>query len=59
VHKQMELWPDPEEPQQTQEIWKSLNHQQQKKVIIALSRLISKSLYLERTNQTREVAHER
>jgi len=58
VHKQMELWPDPEEPQQTQEIWESLKHQQQKKVITALSRLISKSLYLERTNQTREVKHE-
>ena len=58
MHKQMELWPDPEEPQQTQKIWGNLKHQQQKKVITTLSRLISKSLYLERTNQTREVTHE-
>ena len=58
MHKQIELWPDPEEPQQTQEIWENLSHQQQKKVITALSRLISEILCLERTNQTREVKHE-
>jgi len=31
VQKQMEFWPNPKEQQQTQEIWGTLNQQQQKK----------------------------
>lgn len=59
MQKQMEFWPDPEELQQNQAIWESLNHQQKEKIIIALSRLVSKCVYLENTNQTREANHER
>ncbi len=58
MQKQLELWPDPEEPQQTQEIWKTLNHQQQIKIITALSRLVSKCICLEKTNQTKENNHD-
>ena len=59
MRKQIELWPDPEEPSQYQEIWKALNHQQQIKIVTALSRLISKCICLERTNQTKEKNHDR
>jgi len=58
VQKQMEFWPNPKEQQQTQEIWGTLNQQQQKKIIIALSRLVSKYVCLERTNQTREANYD-
>lgn len=58
MQKQMEFWPDLEEQQQTQEIWGSLNQQQQKKTIIALSRLVSKYVCLEKTKQTREANHD-
>lgn len=54
MQKQMEFWPDPEKHQQTQKIWGSFNQQQQQKIIIALSRLVSKYVCLEKTNQTRE-----
>jgi len=54
----MEFWPNPKEQQQTQEIWGTLNQQQQKKIIIALSRLVSKYVCLERTNQTREANYD-
>ena len=47
-----------EEQQQAQEIWESLNHQQQEKIIIALSRLVSKYVCPEKTNQTREANHD-
>lgn len=59
MQKQMEFWPDPKEHQQTQGIWGSLNQQQQKKIITALSRLVSKYVCLERTNQTREAKDDR
>lgn len=55
---QMEFWPDPEELQPIQEIWENLNHQQQKKTIAALSRLIRKCVYLEKTKPAREANHE-
>ncbi|WP_320040016.1 hypothetical protein [uncultured Desulfobacter sp.] len=57
MQKQLELWPDQEE-QKTQEIWNSLNLQQKKKIITALSRLVSKCVYLKKTNQTKEVDRE-
>lgn len=58
MQKQMEFWPDPEEQQPTQEIWGNLNHQQQKKIIAALSRLIKKHVNLEKTKSAREASHE-
>ncbi|WP_321494003.1 hypothetical protein [uncultured Desulfobacter sp.] len=57
MQKQLELWPDQEE-QKTQEIWNSLNLQQKKKIITVLSRLVSKCVYLKKTNQTREADHD-
>lgn len=58
MQKQMEFWPDPEELQPTQEIWGNLNYQQQRKIIAALSRLIRKCVYLEKTKPAGEVSHE-
>ena len=58
MQKQMEFWPDLEKLQQNQAIWESLNHQQKEKIIIALSRLVSKYVYLKNTKQTREANHE-
>ncbi|WP_321418058.1 hypothetical protein [uncultured Desulfobacter sp.] len=57
MQKQLELWPDQEE-QKTQEIWNNLNLQQKKKIITILSRLVSKCVYLKKTNQTREADHD-
>ncbi|WP_321492792.1 hypothetical protein [uncultured Desulfobacter sp.] len=57
MQKQLELWPDQEE-QKTQEIWNSLNLQQKKKIITVLSRLVSKCVYLKKTNQTMEADHD-
>ncbi len=58
MQKQLTLWPEPEEPKQTQTIWKTLSHQQQKEVITSLSHLISKNVCPQNTNQTKEKNHE-
>lgn len=58
MQKQLEFWPNPEEQQQNQKIWENLNQKLQKKVIIALSRLVMKHVCLEKTNQTREANHD-
>jgi len=49
---------EPEEPKKDQAIWKTLNHQKQKEVATFLSHLISKSLCMQNTNQTKEKNHE-
>ena len=58
MQKQLEFWSDPEEPLQTPKIWENLNHEQQKKIITALSRLIIKTVYPKSTNITKENNHE-
>ena len=58
MHKQLEIWPDPEEIK-TQEIWNSLNHQQKKKIIVALSRLVRNYITPKKMNQTREADYEK
>lgn len=58
MQMQLEIWPDPEEVK-TQEIWNNLTRQQKEQIITALSRLVSKCIYQEKTNQTREADHEK
>ena len=57
MQMQLEFWPDPKK-QKTQEIWNNLNLQQKKEIILALSHLVSKTVYLEQDNQIKVVDHE-
>jgi hypothetical protein len=59
VHRQLDLWPDPQKAPQALDIWQNLDQQQQARLIAALARLISKAVYPENINQTQEEKHDR
>ena len=59
MRKQLSLWPVQEETSQTLNIWDTLDHQQQKQIITALTKLIKKTVCQKNAKQTREVNNER
>jgi len=57
--RQMQLWADPQESPQPQQIWRNLEHQLQKEVIIALANLICKMVLSQDANHSQEESNER
>ncbi len=59
MKRQLDLWPEPEKPTHGLNIWESIDYQAQRTVIEALARLISKVVYPETLNDTKEKKDER
>ena len=59
MRKQLSLWPVQEKTSQALNIWDTLDHQQQKQIITALTKLIKKTVCQKNAKQTREVNNER
>ena len=56
--KQLNLWPIQEESSKTQEIWQTLDHQQQNQVVMALAHLIRKIVCPEKAKQSKGANNE-
>ena len=58
MQKQMSLWPMEKESLQAQELWTTLDHDQQQQVIATLAHMISKIVCPKKEKQTRGATNE-
>jgi hypothetical protein len=58
MYRQMTLWPEPEAPETKTEIWRKLDPNTQKMLIITLSRVIQKAICPKTLVDNQEVNHE-